>query len=99
MNELLKKFFIGLIKVYQLTLSPFLGANCRFTPTCSQYALECFQVHSLPLATLKSVKRICRCHPFSAGGYDPVQPETSLPILVSQHDSPQHLQRRDKGRD
>ncbi|EQC46646.1 membrane protein insertion efficiency factor YidD [Bacteriovorax sp. Seq25_V] len=68
----MKSFFLMLIKFYQYFLSPFLGRNCRFHPTCSSYAKECFEKHDAGHALLLTTKRICRCHPFSAGGYDPV---------------------------
>ena len=66
------KIFILLIKFYQYTISPVFGDRCRFTPSCSNYAIESFQ--SLPFfkALWYSVRRILRCHPFNPGGYDPV---------------------------
>lgn len=70
MNRILTK----LIRIYQITLSPFLGANCRFTPTCSQYALEALQTHGSFKAVLLSGRRILKCHPLHRGGYDPVPP-------------------------
>ena len=63
---------IGLIWVYKLAISPLLGSNCRFVPTCSQYGLEAFQRHTFFRAFWLTVKRIARCHPYSKGGYDPV---------------------------
>lgn len=61
-----------LIRAYQLLISPFLGNNCRFEPTCSQYARESFKKFSFPRALWYSSRRICKCHPFHPGGYDPV---------------------------
>ncbi len=61
-----------LIRAYQILISPFLGNNCRFAPTCSQYARECFKKFSFPRALWYSSRRICKCHPFHPGGYDPV---------------------------
>lgn len=69
---------IGMIRAYQAVLSPlfvaFFGpqAGCRFAPSCSQYALECFQTHSFFRALFLSLKRIGRCQPFHPGGFDPV---------------------------
>ena len=65
-------FFIFLIKTYRITLSPFLGSNCRFDPTCSDYGIQAFQKHSFIKAFSLLIKRISRCHPFSSGGADPL---------------------------
>lgn len=65
--------FILLIKFYQVCLSPLKGhPTCRFTPTCSQYALEAFRKHGPFKGLYLSVKRILRCHPWGGSGYDPV---------------------------
>jgi putative membrane protein insertion efficiency factor len=61
-----------MIRAYQLVLSPFLGSHCRFTPTCSQYAMEAIERHGALRGTWLALKRIGRCHPFCDGGYDPV---------------------------
>ena len=61
-----------IIRFYQIALSPFLGRNCRFQPTCSGYAKECFESFSPPVALWYSLVRILKCNPFSDGGYDPV---------------------------
>ena len=61
-----------LIRVYQWTISPMLGARCRFYPTCSCYAHEALERHGALAGTWLAAKRLARCHPFSAGGYDPV---------------------------
>ena len=68
----MKFLFISLIRFYQYFISPILGPRCRFMPTCSQYALECFQKFPIYKALWYSTKRICKCHPFNPGGYDPV---------------------------
>lgn len=64
--------FVALIWAYRCTLSPFLGGQCRFHPTCSRYALEAYRVHGPVLGTRLTVRRVLRCHPFNRGGYDPV---------------------------
>jgi len=64
--------FIGLIRIYQLVVSPWLGPKCRFTPTCSQYGIEAFRKHGLFKGFWLTVKRISRCHPWGGHGYDPV---------------------------
>lgn len=63
-----------LIRVYQVTLSPFLGGHCRYKPTCSMYALEAIQEHGPWRGGILALKRLLRCHPFVKGGYDPVPP-------------------------
>jgi putative membrane protein insertion efficiency factor len=68
-----------LLRAYQLTLSPLMGARCRFYPSCSNYALEALQVHGAARGSYLAVKRVCRCHPWNAGGFDPVPP-ASQPV-------------------
>ncbi len=67
---------IFLIRTYQTTLSPrFSGGACRYTPTCSQYAIEAIEVHGIFKGSLLAARRILRCNPFFKGGYDPVPPK------------------------
>ena len=76
LRNAIKKVLIFLIKTYQLTLSPrFTQGSCRFTPTCSQYALEAIEVHGIFKGCLLAAWRILRCNPFSKGGWDPVPPK------------------------
>lgn len=63
---------IVVFRLYQLTLSPFIGGQCRFRPTCSQYAIEACRIHHPVRAVWLTVWRILRCHPFCRGGHDPV---------------------------
>ena len=69
----MKKIMILLIRGYQIFLSPLLGSNCRFIPTCSQYAIEAIRKYGALKGGWMSVKRICKCHPWHPGGYDPVK--------------------------
>ena len=64
---------ISLIRFYQLFISPLLGNNCRYYPTCSQYAIEAIEKKGIIKGSWMAVKRICRCHPWHDGGYDPVE--------------------------
>jgi putative membrane protein insertion efficiency factor len=64
--------FVGLIRVYQWGISPWFGPRCRYTPTCSQYALEAFQKHGIIIGGWLSLKRVGRCHPWGGHGHDPV---------------------------
>ena len=63
---------ITLIKCYQRFISPLLGPHCRFNPTCSSYAIAAINCHGILKGSWLSVKRILKCHPFNAGGDDPV---------------------------
>ena len=69
----IKKIMIFLIRFYQLCISPLLGNNCRYYPTCSQYAIEAIEKKGIIRGSWMAVKRICRCHPWHTGGYDPVK--------------------------
>ena len=66
------RFFVLLIRGYQVTLSPLLPSACRYQPTCSQYTLEAVERHGAFRGAWLGSKRIARCHPFHPGGYDPV---------------------------
>ena len=71
-SRLLAKPLIGLVRLYRLLLSPWLGSNCRYQPTCSSYAIEALQVHGVLRGSWLAMKRIGRCHPWGGSGYDPV---------------------------
>ncbi len=66
------KVLVAIIHLYQMTLSPLLGQNCRFTPTCSQYMIEAIRKHGTFRGIFYGIRRIVRCQPFCEGGYDPV---------------------------
>lgn len=63
---------IGLVQGYRYLLSPVLGSNCRFTPTCSAYALDALRQHGAGAGSYLTLKRLVRCHPWCDGGHDPV---------------------------
>jgi putative membrane protein insertion efficiency factor len=83
MAEIVTRLLLLLIRGYQILISPLLGPNCRFTPSCSHYAIEAVQIHGLIRGSWLSLCRLGRCHPLHPGGYDPVptpiQRETSQP--------------------
>ena len=62
---------VGLVVVYKATLSPLLGRHCRFQPTCSSYFRQAVEKHGALRGSLRGIARICRCHPWHRGGYDP----------------------------
>ncbi len=68
---------VGMIRVYQRAISPWLPGRCRFYPSCSEYAVQCFTHYSFPRAMFKSAYRILRCNPLSEGYFDPAVPEAS----------------------
>ncbi|HXT68588.1 MAG TPA: membrane protein insertion efficiency factor YidD [Vicinamibacterales bacterium] len=65
---------IAAVRAYQVILSPFAGGACRFTPTCSDYAMEAIAEHGLIRGTGLSLRRVSRCHPLGDSGFDPVPP-------------------------
>ncbi|MGB1237392.1 MAG: membrane protein insertion efficiency factor YidD [Pseudomonadales bacterium] len=69
-DRILSVFFLLLIKAYQYLISPLLGSNCRFYPTCSSYTREAIEVHGAIKGVWLGVKRILKCHPYSDGGVD-----------------------------
>lgn len=75
MKGLLGRFFIHMIRGYQMYISPRYPPRCRFTPTCSQYAIEAISTHGAIKGLLLAFWRIIRCNPFCRGGYDPVPPK------------------------
>ncbi|MCR4826010.1 MAG: membrane protein insertion efficiency factor YidD [Bacteroidales bacterium] len=66
------KFLIGLIKLYQMTLSPFIGRSCRYTPTCSNYGIEAIRKYGPLKGSWLTLKRVLSCNPWGGSGYDPV---------------------------
>jgi len=78
----------GLIRVYQLVFRPWLGSRCRFYPSCSDYALQALREHGSLRGMGLAVWRIARCHPWNAGGFDPV-PEVAAPA-ATKHDCSCH---------
>jgi len=76
-NFALQQSVIFLIKGYQLVLSPLLGNNCRFQPSCSNYAISAIKTHGVFKGTWLSANRILKCHPLHEGGHDPVPPKST----------------------
>jgi len=74
-----------LVRLYQVTLSPFIGNQCRFHPTCSHYALQALEQHGALRGGLLALRRLLRCHPFHAGGFDPVPTADKLTSAEPAH--------------
>jgi hypothetical protein len=72
LSRVFSKIFIGLIRFYQLTISPLFPSSCRYTPTCSHYSIEALRKHGFWKGGKLAIKRIGRCHPWGGSGYDPV---------------------------
>ena len=79
---MIRAVLIALVKGYRLLLSPWLGSNCRFTPTCSAYSLQALEAHGAAAGSYLTLRRLARCHPWCAGGHDPV-PEASARVAKS----------------
>jgi putative membrane protein insertion efficiency factor len=76
---MLARILILVIKLYQRTVSRMLPRACRFDPSCSRYAVACLEAHGPLRGSLLSIVRLCKCHPFHPGGYDPPPPRGLLP--------------------
>jgi len=87
----MKHVLVGLIRVYRATISPLYGQVCRYHPSCSAYALEAVTRHGAVRGTVLSVRRLGRCHPWAAGGYDPVPVLPGVSTRTSDTTSPQGL--------
>ena len=72
---MLKKIFIFPIKLYKKYISPHLGNNCRYWPTCSEYMMQAIEIHGVLKGVLLGIWRILRCNPWAHGGHDPVPPK------------------------
>ncbi|MFM2049734.1 MAG: hypothetical protein RL682_225 [Pseudomonadota bacterium] len=83
---MIRAALMGLVKVYRLLLSPWLGSACRFEPSCSLYSLQALALHGAVAGSYLTVARLARCHPWCAGGCDPVP--CHLPRLFGRLISP-----------
>ncbi|MFK7975287.1 MAG: membrane protein insertion efficiency factor YidD [Halioglobus sp.] len=73
----MRRMLIAIISAYRACLSPFLGNNCRFYPSCSHYAQDAISEHGVITGSILGIKRLCKCHPWHEGGEDPVPPCTN----------------------
>ena len=92
-NWLFRHLFLGIVWVYRYMISPLTPGSCRFTPTCSAYALEALERHGAAAGSALTVGRLARCHPWCAGGHDPVpaeRPRLFSRLLSRQPSRPSH---------
>lgn len=68
----MKRALMGFMRFYKMAISPYLGSNCRYVPTCSEYAYEAISRYGAWKGTGMAIRRLLRCHPFHKGGFDPV---------------------------
>jgi putative membrane protein insertion efficiency factor len=85
-GQFMQWLLMSLVRGYRFFLSPWLGSACRFTPTCSQYALQALERHGAAAGSYLAARRLLRCHPGCAGGHDPVPDEA--PRLFSRFSKP-----------
>ncbi|KWR89184.1 membrane protein insertion efficiency factor YidD [Cupriavidus sp. IDO] len=83
----MKRILLVLLRIYKIALSPYLGSQCRFEPTCSDYARDAVIRHGAARGSWMAACRLCRCHPFAQGGYDPV-PEAGKPAAHASRPAP-----------
>ena len=80
-NKILIYPLIFIIKIYQFIFSPLIGNNCRYFPTCSEYAIESLKLHGLLRGLFFAIKRILKCHPFGGHGFDPIPKRKQNKVL------------------
>lgn len=79
----MKTLLLALLRAYKLCISPFLGQNCRFYPSCSDYAAQAIGTHGALKGSALAARRLCKCHPWHPGGVDPVPEKTPSPQTPS----------------
>ena len=80
-NKILIYPLIFIIKIYQFIFSPLIGKNCRYLPTCSEYAIESLKLHGLLRGSFFTTRRILKCHPFGGHGFDPIPKRKQNKVL------------------
>jgi putative membrane protein insertion efficiency factor len=76
---MLKALLLALLRFYRTAISPWIGNVCRFEPSCSRYSMDCIEHFGAAKGSWLTVKRLCKCHPFHPGGYDPPPVPGKLP--------------------
>src|SRR5690242_15303927 len=80
-QAVIRRLLLSLIRLYQRAISPLWGPVCRFEPSCSAYAASCIEAHGVLRGSLLSAVRLCKCHPFHPGGFDPPPPRGQRPPI------------------
>jgi len=80
-NKILIYPLIFIIKIYQFIVSPLIGQNCRYLPTCSEYAIESLKLHGLLRGSFFAIRRVLKCHPFGGHGFDPIPKRKQNKVL------------------
>ena len=86
----MRRILIALVRFYQIVISPYFAPSCRYTPTCSCYAIESIRCHGVFRGSWLAIYRIGRCHPWCEGGYDPVPSSKATGCKVSDCHSKDH---------
>jgi len=81
----MRQILIALIKLYRYVISPYLAPSCRYTPTCSSYAIEAVERFGVFRGSWMAIRRIGRCHPWHSAGYDPVPDNNNLSMTRKEH--------------
>ncbi len=84
----MRRFALGVIRTYRYAVSPLLGQHCRFYPTCSEYAMTSIERFGLLRGVWMTLRRVSRCHPFHAGGFDPVPDSDHCPSETTAGECP-----------
>ena len=82
-GQLPRRLLIGLVTLYRLLISPMLAPSCRYWPSCSEYAVDALRMHGAMRGGWLTARRLCRCHPWSGGGIDPVP--SAAPFFRREH--------------
>jgi len=77
---MMRAILVGIVRLYRLLLSPWLGSSCRFEPTCSIYSIQALELHGAAVGSYLTFRRILRCQPWCAGGHDPVPAHSIRPF-------------------
>jgi putative membrane protein insertion efficiency factor len=86
-GDVVRYVLIGLLRAYRALISPLYGQVCRYHPSCSAYALDAVREHGSLRGSWLAARRLGRCHPWAAGGYDPVPPRGGAQLAVSRRDA------------
>jgi putative membrane protein insertion efficiency factor len=90
---MIKALLLMLLRFYRAAISPWIGNVCRFEPSCSRYSMACIESHGALVGSWLTVKRLCKCHPFHPGGFDPPPPLAAHQLSAPLTESPNPVSR------